>query len=147
MSGIPVLTGAAIGLDEKTLPGLVFDITGEYVCCLICGDVYQSELDRAIIKVRSNYPLVSKYDQEILDIELPRKLAEAKSKRDLWAYNHRRKHSEKAHLDLRRSGRFCTPEAALKLSPLGIIPLEPSNEMAHAMFEAPRAPQNDVEGT
>lgn len=145
--GIPFLAGAAVGLNEKVLPGLKFDVTGEYTVCLICGEVFQSDLDREVVKVKENYPHVSADDQAILDEVLPDKQAQATVKRRLWAYNHRRKHPEKEHAALKASGQLCTPEALLKLSPLGIIPLSPNDEMKHAMLEAPRAPKDDVEGT
>jgi hypothetical protein len=67
-----------------------------------------------------------------------------------WAAAHYKTHPERVHQSLRNSGHFLTPEAALKLVPLGIYPVQDmvfSDESAHAGLVAPRAPTDDVEGT
>lgn len=101
--------------------------------CRVCGTSYQPALARDI-----TYPS----DPEVqwaVEILLQE-----------WALNHNRNARCKAAGEsLRRSGRFLTPEAAEKLVPKGIIPVQDmvmDDESAHAARLAPRAPNDDVEG-
>jgi hypothetical protein len=67
-----------------------------------------------------------------------------------WRRYHNTKHSEKAHRTFRATGRTMTPEAANKLAPFGLVPIEDaltSEEHACALFDAPRAPVDDVQST
>lgn len=139
---VPYITGAAVGLNDRTLPGLMFNINAAYTGCLLCGAVYQSILDRrvATLQIEVSNPLNTFIDTYI---------AQATQLRKQWAAQHGLTHPVSAHIALQKSGLFCTPEAALKLTPLGIVGLNhtPNSDVAQAMFEAPRAPTDDVEGT
>lgn len=67
-----------------------------------------------------------------------------------WSLKHGKLHTSKEHWALEASGRFCTPEAAEKLIPLGIIPFQDmleDEEHAHAGLIAARMPSDDAETT
>lgn len=134
------VTGAALGLNAKTLPGLVFDIDACYTGCLICGEVYQSRLDRKVRRIKDGEMpnLLNKYESYVYL---------AKELRQRWTVEHAKTHTDQEHAQLKASGAFCTPEAALKLTPLGIFPLDDASDATIAMLEAPRAPLDDVQGT
>ena len=113
--------------------GMEFMPNRDYTYCRICGTVYQPELNRVPIE---------EYTAEVI-------LAAELQRRE-WSQNHAKKHSETEHRQLAQSGRHCTPEALVRLVPLGIIPLSDLGldaESAAAGLEAPRLPNNDVEGT
>lgn len=138
------VVGAAVGLNDRTLPGLQFNLEAAYTGCLICGELYQSRLDRKVFSIANdiNHPLTYLLESYKLTADRLRKE---------WANAHARTHSESEHKALKESGQFCTPEAALKLTPLGIFPLDndqsaAAKEVADAMLQAPRAPVNDVQG-
>lgn len=133
------ITGAAVGL--KSLPGLVFELEASYTGCMICGSLYQSILDRKIA-------LLVREPDNPLNCFLDGYIIQAEKLRKEWAKTHSKSHPQEQHDSLKKSGQFCTPEAALKLAPYGIFPLDSSSdEVDHAMLEAPRAPLDDVEGT
>lgn len=124
------MTGAMMGYSALQANGLKFSPIHPYRGCLICGTVFQSGLDR-------------------LDSPLPAQVAEGAALRQAWALDHADTHTEREHLLLTLSGRWCTPEAACKLATLGIYALGDmvlSPETADAMRLAPRAPSDDVEG-
>ena len=131
------MTGAQIGLTS--LPGLQFHPSASYSGCKLCGKVFQSNLDRKLFALL-NEPI--KDDQLIERVKV-----QADYLRQMWREEHSKTHPEEEHRSLKLSGEFCTPEAALKLVPLGITPLQHEGEVAAAMLEAPRAPLDDVEGT
>lgn len=149
------VTGAAVGLNDKTLPGLVFNIRASYTGCMICGELFQSSLDRKLLRFteqrnmksphrNGNRPKHTPYQKDLID----RTALAANTLRKEWASTHAKTHTEAQHHALRISGQFCTPQAAERLAPYGIFPLNSTNEeLDDAMFEAPRAPLNDVEGT
>jgi hypothetical protein len=121
-----ILQHSIIGRD--LLANFEFDNEKPFRACLICGAIYQTELDRA--------PHTA---QDVID---------AFQGRQKWASKHGRLHSDEEHAKLKRSGNFCTPEAAYKLAPLGIAPIADivlSDEHAHAARIAPRAPIDDAE--
>lgn len=126
-------------MNAETLPGLQFELNAAYTGCLICGEVYQSRLDRKVLAITKdvNHPLRYLLDSYTITATRLRKE---------WSKKHARMHTEAQHVALRLSGQFCTPEAALRLTPLGIFSLDPNDEVAAAMLEAPRAPLNDVAG-
>lgn len=66
---------------------------------------------------------------------------------DKWRKRHNRTHSTREHAALEKSGRMLTPDAAYRLTPFGFIDIDPDEEVAQAMLQAPRAPVDDVEGT
>jgi hypothetical protein len=105
----------------------------EFAACRICGAIFQSMLN---IDVSDG-----EYDAEI---ELAAHIETTE-----WRRKHNRRHSEKEHGQFRASGLTLTPEAAHKLAPFGLVAIGDSNdvEVAQAMYEAPRAPVNDVETT
>jgi hypothetical protein len=82
-------------------PELQFDPNFPHTCCLICGAVYQTAVDRLS----------------------PNDSAFAKAGRKRWAEDHALDHSPKQHKELRESGCMCTPEAAQRLAAFGIISL------------------------
>jgi hypothetical protein len=90
-----IISGIAFKLAE-----LLFDPNAPYTCCRICGSVFQSTLDR-----HGSAPV------------------EALLKRRAWSFYHASTHSEHEHRMLKLSGNWCTPEAAKKLTPFGIIDL------------------------
>ena len=101
--------------------------------CRICGTTFQPALART-----NEYPVDTEV-QWAVEILLQE-----------WALNHNKKHPQKQGEQLRSTGRFLTPEAAERLIPLGIIPLQDlamDDESSHAGRLAPRAPINDVEGS
>lgn len=132
-----VLFGAAVGLNDSVLPNFTFDLTKPYAGCRLCGELYQSELDRT--------PPVADSIQNLRVID------EAARRRERWRELHtKRMHTEKEVELFAASGLTFTPEAANRLAPLGIIPMTDAvlnGEVASALLEAPRAPLNDVEGT
>lgn len=132
------VTNAQLGL--KDLTGLTFDPDASFTGCLICGEVYQSHLDRKCRKLRDE-PLnpLNEFFEEYMYF--------TKELRRGWDVDHAKLHTQREHEALRASGMFCTPEAALKLTPLGVFSIDHHNEteLAAAMTEAPRAPQNDVQ--
>lgn len=76
---------------------------------------------------------------------------QGRQRRQRWEELHnRRKHPNYDHevAMLAASGLPVTPQAAGVLSTYGIIPIGPTSyedEIASALFEAPRAPVNDAE--
>jgi hypothetical protein len=120
-----LLQHSIVGRSELT--NFEFDSDKPFRACLICGAIYQSVMDRL--------PLNS-YEVALATVD-----------RQVWADSHARRHTSKQHNELRRSGRFCTPEAAQVLAPLGIAPVSDmvmSDEHAHAISTAPRAPLSDA---
>lgn len=98
--------------------------------CGICGDSFQPWL------ARTDEFLTNSEVQLAVQIEL-----------EEWRLQHNKTHSEAEHIAHKKSGNLMTPEAALKLIPLGIYPLTDllsDEEVAQAGLEAPRAPKNDV---
>lgn len=128
------VTGAAI---HTGLVNFEFDVEAPYSGCRICGALFQSTVDRQYLQTNQNLHTDSKF--------LKRLKYESDRLRDEWRTRHARSHTEKEHELLAQSGDWCTPTAAHKLAPFGIFPLESEGEIAEAMFEAPRAPVNDVE--
>src|SRR4051812_14424514 len=95
----PVLTGLAI---HTGLTNFTFDKDKPFACCLICGAVYQTNRDR--------------------DSVTSSQLIDALAIRNDWRQRHSRMHTQKEHELLAMSGQWCTPEAAQKLAPFGIVP-------------------------
>lgn len=121
-----VLTVSSAGLLE----GMEFDPSFTHAGCGICGEVFQSHLDRL------QAPTVGEFNRA-LDMRLE------------WRIRHARMHSSTEHRQLRLSGLFALPEAAKKLASYGIIPLTDTvrhDESVHALAESPRAPVNDAQG-
>lgn len=122
------LQASIIGLGKED--GFTYDPLRPARHCGICGASFQPEAARS-----PNYDT----DAEVrlaVDIEIKQ-----------WAIEHNKKHSEKEHIEHIKSGRLMTPEAAVKLIPLGIYPIDDlffDEEIKQAGLEAPRAPQNDV---
>lgn len=133
------VTGAAVGLNEYTLPGLVFNINASYTGCLICGTIYQSLLDRHSYRVSQRF--------NPSQIYLNKLIHDALLMRKEWDEQHAKTHTHQEHVRLKLSKQMCTPEAAVRLAPFGIFPLAPDSDVAAAMFEAKRAPIDDVEGS
>jgi len=121
-----------------TPPGLshemrdVFNPRAAFTGCCICGTVFQSELDR---KVFHGYAS-------------PQEQVQATVARRNWSQHHAtHSHTQHEHELLAASGRFCTPEAAHKLAPLGVVTLTDSfhEENRAAQEEAPRLPSSSPE--
>lgn len=118
-------------LGLTTLEGLEYDPHRPARHCRICGRSYQPRLARSAEWETSDEV---KWAVEVLLQE--------------WGVNHAKTHPQREHLRLRQSGRFLTPEATVKLAPLGIYPVQDmifSDEVAHAGLLAPRAPTDDAE--
>lgn len=117
-----------IGIDESD--GFTYRGDRPASHCKICGDSFQPWLART-----PEYD----YDGEIrlaVEIELKE-----------WRDKHNRTHSEAEHLALIESGNMMTPEAALKLIPLGIYPIQDlamNDEVAQAGRESKAMPNDDV---
>jgi hypothetical protein len=110
----------------------VFHPKAAFSGCCICGSVFQSPLDR---KVYAGYAT-------------PQEQVQATVARRNWSQHHARtQHTQKEHDDLAASGRFCTPEAAYKLAPYGIVTLSDSfhEENRVAQEEAKRLPSQAPE--
>ena len=110
--------------------GFTYDGTRPARHCGICGESYQPEIARS----------PSYHTDREVQLKVDFLLRH-------WASNHNKKHSTASQLEFIKSGKLMTPEAALKLIPLGIYPLADlalDDEMYHAGREAPRAPSDDV---
>jgi hypothetical protein len=132
-----VASGLAVGLRE--LPGLLFTPHLPHTYCKLCGAVYQGDIDRN----------PNSYIDGSTFLNLGMVLEYAMDRRKAWSRNHANTHSDKEHHDLSESGFHCTPDAAFKLAPFGIVPVSDavlSPEHEHALLTAPRAPLNDCEG-
>lgn len=108
-----------------------FDISRPAQHCKLCGDSFQPWL------ARTPEFLTDPEVQLAVDIEL-----------NEWRVQHNKKHSASEHTALAESGRMMTPEAAIKLVPLGILPLGDlafDEEVMQAGMEAKRAPNDDVQ--
>lgn len=122
-NGKPAIT-LAVGMT--TPDGMEFDPKRDHSYCRICGTVYQTQP-------------APNTAQEVLDAELLRRR---------WSQKHARLHTTRQHRQLAQSGMHCTPEALVKLAPLGIIPVSDivlSDESEHAGLTAPRMPTTDAE--
>lgn len=115
--GIPYLTRAQLPSTLQRA-GIEFDVTMPYSGCYICGEVFQSRYD--------------------LEYNTPKSISKADELRRLWRVLHSESHSQEEHEKLARSPDLMTPEAALRLAPLGVIPLELTSFMGDVLFEAPR---------
>jgi hypothetical protein len=101
-----IATGFVFGLPKDH----DFDPSKPYTCCLLCGAVYQGALD---LKVPPGHEPKNSILAKL-----------AKNNRDNWADLHARTdHTPEQHQQLRQSGRFATPDAAQRLSALGIFSL------------------------
>lgn len=118
-------------MGSSSLPGLLFEPDCPYTGCRICGDVYQSDLDRLKMPTTDD-------------------LAVAVLQRKEWSQRHAKSHSDREHLLLAYSGRWCTPEAAHKLASFGVIALSDmvlSDEHEEALLQSKAVPINDSEGS
>lgn len=111
----------------------------EFAACRICGAIFQSWLNTDAVDD-------AEYARNA-DIAIA-----AHIETDEWRRNHNLKHSEREHVAFRKTGLTMTPEAAHKLAPFGLVPIGDTigaygDEITCALFEAPRAPTDDVETT
>lgn len=140
MSHGPVLLAQA-GRDGLT--NYTFILEAPWKACRLCGTVFQSDLDRLCYKQQQNGLVPQCYATE----------KEATARREDWLKVHNKRFHPRFHTEVKQladSGLPVTPEAAHKLSTYGIIPMGPTpyeDEVADALFSAPRAPVNDVDGT
>lgn len=125
-------TGFAVGLEQLT--NFEFDLNRPYTACLLCGVVYQSEIDRKVP------PGEEPHNSLIARI--------AKERRGNWARAHAAtEHTLDEHAELARSGRTMTPQAAQKLSAYGIIDITDmvvDDEVADALAKASSTPLEDA---
>lgn len=108
----------------------------EFAACRICGAIFQPWLNWATgdEEYAANYMIALAAHMEIKE----------------WRNKHNGTHSEAEHRAFVASGRTLTPEAAIKLAPFGLVPVDDAitdEEVAQALREAPRAPVDDVETT
>lgn len=118
-----------IGLPDS----VTFDGRADFTGCKLCGQVFQSELDRKVLA----------------GIATPQEQVQAVLARKNWSNAHADTHPGREHAALAASGRFCTPEAAYKLAAFGIVSVSDnifSEEHESAQKEAPRLMKDDVEG-
>lgn len=136
----PVLLAQA---GRDSLINYNFILEAPWKACRLCGSVFQSDLDRRAYQLA----------QDGEDIAAAALYIEATQRRQRWekahnSHDHPNYYTELRQLEL--SGLPVTPKAASKLSTYGIIPMGPTpyeDEISAALFEAPRAPVNDAEGT
>jgi hypothetical protein len=124
-----IMKGMTIGLDA--VADLKFTPNRPYTGCRICGATYQTDEQRAVMP------------DSPIDV-----VARATESRHLWSLRHARTHSASEHEKLAKSGFWCTPEAAHKLSSYGIIALSDavfSTEHNSALAESNAIPANDAE--
>lgn len=117
-----------IGISERD--GFTYDATRPARHCGICGASFQPALARSAQYATSKGV---QYEVEML-------------LRD-WAKLHNSRHTLAQRIEHAKSGRLLTPEAAIKLIPLGIYPLADltlDDEVIQAGMEAKRAPSDDV---
>ena len=134
MSLSVILDHSIVGQSATTLS---INKNREYAACRICGAIFQSWLN------------TNQVSDEEYKADPSLELAAALETME-WRRNHNRKHSERTHRAFRATGRTMTPEAANKLAPFGLVAINDAlldNDIACALFEAPRAPTNDVETT
>lgn len=115
-----------------SLTGLQYDPERPARHCRICGRSYQ--------------PPQARTDAWLTDPAVKWEVEKALRE---WAIQHNKTHSERVHRSFRSTHQFLTAEAALKLAPLGIYPVQDmifSDEVEHAARIAPRAPKDDVDG-
>lgn len=100
----------------------IFDANAPHTYCRVCGAVFQTQRDR----------------DSVVSVHLR---IEATANRKRWAAEHSATHPLRVHQEMAATGRYMTPEAALKLIPLGIIPVSDmifDRATEQAASEAPR---------
>jgi hypothetical protein len=135
----PLLLGEC---GHHALVNFKFVLRAPWSACRICGAVYQTELDRRALQMMlDNDPMYAAVYEESTRL------------RDDWRVKHERAfHTDREIRLLNLSGLSVTPEAAINLAPYGIIPIGGAgnvyiDEIDEALFEAPRAPIDDAEGS
>ena len=120
---------------EHTLASQPFQLRKdrEYAACRICGALFQDHLAVAT----PNHL----YTDELA--------AAVGYRTKQWRDKHNTRHSDSEHQLFRQSGRTFSPEAAFRLAPYGIVSIGDStdDEVARAMLESPRIPDNNPEGS
>lgn len=117
-------TGFALKIED-----MEFDPAKDYRACLICGDIFQSQLDR-------------------MEFKTPDLIVDAKTSRDRWARLHARRHTNREHHTLALSEGSMLPEAANKLAAFGLLPIMDmvdNDEVIVALFESNAMPKDDSE--
>lgn len=102
-----------------------------HTACKLCGRIFQSWFDRLPVGEITPETTLAGYIERLE-----------------WSQKHARTHPEHEHESLKKSGRFATPEATVKLAAYGISPISDmvfSDESEQAAREAPRCPTDDVE--
>lgn len=116
-----------IGMPDE----FTFNAAYPHTYCKICGEVFQRAADRDPT-------------QNILDI-----LDNQEIRRN-WSCSHARTHPSRLHNLLKLSGVWALPDAVIKLATYGIHTIGSgvlNEEVKFALSEAPRMPNNDVEGS
>jgi hypothetical protein len=128
-------------VGREGLTNYKFVLEAPWKACRLCGSVYQSDYDRHAYRYSC--------DGETYTAAYYNKLGEQRRQRWLELHNKRMHPNYDNELRmLNLSGLPVTPTAAGKLATYGIVPLGATQheEIAAALFEAPRAPINDAEG-
>jgi hypothetical protein len=133
--GIPYMTGAQLQ-STLTSVGVELDVNAEWSGCWLCGEAFQSPLDRAYYRLL----IVEKVEE----FKLVQVKTRADMLRDQWRTMHSESHSGDQHEELAASNDLCTLEAAVKLAPLGTFPIQGSSEMMTVLREAPRTPEGRI---
>jgi hypothetical protein len=115
----------------QSLTSLTIRKDREFAACRICGAIFQPWLNTDTPDHEYNSEIRLAASIEVLE----------------WRSKHNAQHPDKEHIRFNQSGRTMTPEAAIKLAPFGLVPLDGDDEIAQALAEAPRVPVNDVETT
>lgn len=142
MTNKPILLAQA---GRDALVNYEFVLEAPWKACRLCGAVYQSDLDR---QAYAFYQNDEHYMAQFIELA-------GRRRRERWLKLHNRRRHPNYFAEVRQlesSGLPYTPEAAQCLSTYGIIymgdvPSKYENEIADALFEAPRAPINDADGS
>ena len=128
------VAGAMVGYTALT--NFEFDPNKPFAGCRICGDIFQTQFDRADPSPTNTPQQVQAYHDYCTEL------------RKEWSLRHARKHHDYQHRSLVLSGAWCTPEAAQRLAAYGVIALTDmvmNDEVEHALRVAPRAPTADAQ--
>lgn len=117
-----IVQGFPISVDPNVSP--LFDPNKPYAGCLLCGEVFQSALDREVPPGHEPGNSLIAYLAFL--------------RRTRWRKDHSLSHSSLERESLVKSQRFATPEAAQELSKYGmfsLIDLANDDEVSNALKE------------
>lgn len=122
--------------------GLVFNVNAPYAACALCGAVYQSDLDRAVVDPFNAPPQLwgLLYEDAAFD------------RRARWRELHTRRYHTTNEVNAfekwrQETGFAFSPEAANKLAEFGIVSNHINDELHAALLAANPYPIEDADGT